>query len=691
MSYKELFVTSLILVFISCGAPEKKAELSVANDPEYPEMPEKLDAEIKGDDGFVYKTEEFADIKILRYKVSSWDNLSDQQKKFCYYMNQAALSGRDITYDQFNKHNLSIRRALENIYTNYHGDKDYVLWKNFRVYLKRIWFSSGIHHHYAYKKFSPGFSKEYLKQLAEETGTDISEEIYNVIFDPSIYSKKVNKAKGTDLVAGSANNFYENLSMGEAKEFLAGLSDVDPDRPVLKGLNSKLVKDENGTISEKVWKVGGMYSEAIVQIIYWLEKASTVAESEAQKNGLELLIDFYRTGDLATWDQYNLEWIKDTEGVVDYINGFIEVYDDALGKKATYESVIQIKDFDASARMSTLDQNIQWFEDNSPIMNEHKKAEVTGVTYKVVEVVGEAGATSPSTPIGINLPNSPWIRKKGSKSVSLGNVISAYDEAAGSGMLEEFALTEELVERSKKHGDLAGKLHTALHEVIGHASGQLEPHIKNYADHLENYASTMEEARADLVALYYIVDPKLIELGLIESIEVGYAEYDSYMRNGLQLQLRRLQLGDEIEEDHMRNRQLIAKWVYEKGKADNVVERVIKEDRSYFVVNDYDKLRSLFGELLREIQRIKSQGDFQACSDLVENYGVKVDQEIHAEVLERIAPLQSVPYSGFINPIISGDLDVDGNVSNVKLDYGQSFEEQMLYYSKNYSFLPSVN
>ena len=598
LTLKNLLILVVAFTLFSCGGPEK-IDTSIFKDEGYPEMPEKLNAEIKGDDGFVYKTEEFADIKIFKYKVASWHKLTDKQKKLCFYLNEAGLSGRDITYDQNNKYNLRVRKALENIYENYDGDKEYKMWKNFRVYLKRIWFSSGIHHHYAYKKFDPGFSKEYLMHLAEKTETTISNDAYNVIFDPNIDKKKVNKAQGADLVAGSANNFYENVSMAEAESYYASMAVPDQEKPIWKGLNSKLVKNENGEIQEQVWKVGGMYSDAIERIIYWLEKATTVAENETQKEGLDLLIEYYKTGDLTIWDAYNVNWAGDTEGAVDYINGFIEVYDDALGKKATFEAVTQIKDFDASARMAVMDQNIQWFEDNSPIMDQHRKPNVSGVTYKVVETVGESGATSPSSPIGINLPNSTWIREIGSKSVSLGNIISAHAEAAGSGLLEEFAFSEEHIERSEKHGALAGKMHTALHEVIGHASGQVEPHIKNYADHLKNYASTMEEARADLVALYYIVDPKLMELGLVETIEVGKAEYDSYIRNGLMLQLRRLQLGDEIEEDHMRNRQLIASWVYEKGQAENVIEKVVKEGKTYFLITDYDKLRTLFGDLLR--------------------------------------------------------------------------------------------
>jgi len=652
------------------------------------------DSKIMVDDNssenFNYKVEEFADVKILKYKIEGWDKLSDRQQKLCYYLTQAGLAGRDITYDQNNKYNLRIRRALENIYQNYGGDKEASEWKAFETYLKRIWFANGIHHHYGYKKFNPGFSKQFLMSTADGTGTQISDEIYNVIFDGSIQAKKVNKSAGADLVAESANNFYEDVNMNEVKAFYGSMDYPDPERPTSLGLNSKVLK-ENGQLVEKVYKVGGMYSAAIEQIAYWLEKAKGVAENESQARGFELLIEYYKTGDLGIWDEYNVEWIKDTEGTIDYINGFIEVYDDALGKKATFESVVQLTDFDASERMAVLDKNIQWFEDNAPIMEQHKKPNVTGVSYKVVQVAGEAGATSPSSPIGINLPNSSWIRKIGSKSVSLGSIISAYDKAAGSGMLEEFCYTPELVERYKKHGALAGKLHTALHEVVGHASGQEEPHVKDYKSILGNYASTMEEARADLVALYYITDPKMLELGLVETMEVGKAEYDSFIRNGLQMQMRRLELGDDIEEDHMRNRQLIARWVYEKGMEDNVIEKKIKEGKTYFVINDYDKLRILFGELLMEMQRVKSQGDFEACKNLVENYGVKVERDLHAEVLERVAPLASAPYSGFLNPVLNGELDSDGNVSNVRVDYMNDFAEQMLFYSKNYSFLPDVN
>ena len=674
-----IYFLALLLFISSCGSEPATSDQN------------NVEENASSNDDFNYFVEDFADLKILKYRIEGWDKLTDNQKKLCYYLTQAGLAGRDITYDQNNKYNLRIRRALENIYTNYQGDKTSNDWMALETYLKRVWFSNGIHHHYAYKKFVPGFTREYLTAIAEETSTAISEELYEVIFNPEVDAKKVNKSAGADLVAESANNFYEGLTMVEANEFYKSMQYPDPEKPTSLGLNSKLVKN-NGQLEEQVWKLGGMYNDAIERIIYWLERAATVAENPEQKRGFELLIDYYKTGDLTTWDEYNVEWIKDTEGAVDYINGFIEVYDDALGRKATFESVVQIKDFDASERMAVLDKNIQWFEDNAPIMEEHKKPDVTGVSYKVVQVVGEAGATSPSSPIGINLPNNSWIRKIGSKSVSLGSIISAYDEAAaGSGLLQEFCLTDELAERYQKHGALAGKLHTALHEVVGHASGQEEPHVKDYKAVLQNYASTLEEARADLVALYYITDPKIMELGLVESMEVGMAEYDSYIRNGLQMQLRRLELGDEIEEDHMRNRQLIAAWVYEKGKADNVIEKVVKDEKSYFVVNDYEKLRGLFGDLLKEVQRIKSQGDFDACRDLVENYGVKVDQELHAEVLKRVQPLATAPYSGFINPVLSGDLDDQGYVSNVQVSYMDDFAEQMLYYSKNYSFLPDVN
>ncbi|MEM7163476.1 MAG: dihydrofolate reductase [Bacteroidota bacterium] len=642
------------------------------------------------DANFNYKVEEFADVKILKYKIEGWDNLSEKQQQLCYYLTQAGLAGRDITFDQNNAFNLRLRAAFENIYVNFEGDRETSEWKSFETYLKRFWFSNGIHHHYSYKKFQPGFTNDYLSNIAEQTGTDFSSELMDVVFNQEREAKKVNKAEGADLAAESANNFYENIGMAEAEKYYEDMPFPDPDRPISKGLNSKLIKD-NDQIIEKTYKVGGMYSGAIEKIVYWLRKAKSVAENETQAKGFDLLIQYYETGDLAIWDEYNIEWIKDTEGDIDYINGFIEVYDDALGRKATFESVVQLKDFDASARMAVLDENIQWFEDNAPIMEQHKKPNVTGVTYKVVQVVGEAGATSPSSPIGINLPNSSWIRKMGSKSVSLSSIISAYDEAAGTGMLEEFCYNQELVDRYVKHGALAGKLHTALHEVVGHASGQEEPQIKDYKAYLKNYASTMEEARADLVALYYIMDPKLIELGLIETLEVGKAEYDSYIRNGLQMQLRRLELGDNIEEDHMRNRQLVAKWVYEKGKEENVIERKEKDGRTYFVVNDYDKLRILFGDLLKEMQRIKSQGDFEACKELVENFGVKVDADLHAEVLERVKPLAAAPYSGFLNPILSADLDEQGNASNIRLGYMNDFAEQMLYYSESYSFLPVVN
>ena len=689
MNKFSLYILGLVFIFITSCSNE--TQVNNNSKTEFDPAVEKLDATITGEDGFVYKTEEFADVKILRYKIAGWDQLTEDQKKLCYYLYQAGLSGRDIIYDQNNKYNLRVRRALENIYKNYTGNKEHTLWKNFRVYLKRIWFANGIHHHYGYKKFKPGFSKEYLKQLAVETGTEISEEIYDVIFNNEIEAMRVNKAKGVDIITESSNNFYEGVTLSEVDSYYGELIDEGGDRPVSYGLNSKTVI-RDGEVVEIPWKVDGMYSGAIEQIVYWFEKALEVAENEYQRQAMQHLIDYYETGDLALFDEFNKAWVKDTESVVDYINGFIEVYGDARGLKGSYESVVQIKDFAASERMATLDQNVQWFEDNSPILPEHKKEDVKGVSYKVITVIGESGDASPSTPIGINLPNSPWIRKEhGSKSVSLGNIISAYDEAAGKGMLEEFAFNEEQVERSKNHGALAGKLHTALHEVVGHASGQLEPGVQTYQVALKNYASTLEEARADLVALYYILDPKMIELGLMESLEVAKAEYDGYIRNGLMLQLRRLELGEQVQQDHMRNRQMISKWVYEKGQEENVIEKVMKDEKTYFVINDYDKLRGLFGDLLREVQRIKSQGDLEACTNLVETYGVQVDQELHQEVLNRVEPLKSAPYGGFINPVLKADIDADGNASNIRVEYMDSFEEQMLFYSENYSFLPDVN
>ncbi len=642
-------------------------------------------------DSFDYVSEQFADIKILRYQIPGFEQLTLQQKKYVYFLAQAGLAGRDIMYDQNYRHNLKIRRALENIYLKFEGDKSTADWKNFETYLKRVWFANGIHHHYANDKFIPEFSKEYLVSLMEATQTNLQGEALDVIFNEKD-AKKVNLNPEKGLIKGSAINFYgQNITAEDVDAYYSAMK-VDKNQPVEKGLNTKLIK-ENGSIVEKVWKSGGMYGASIDQIIYWLGMAKEVAENEAQAKGLELLIEYYKTGDLKTWDEYNIVWAKATEGDIDYINGFIEVYNDPKGYKGSYESVVQIKDFEMSEKMAALANNAQWFEDNSTLDPSHKKKNVVGVSYKTVNVAAEAGDASPSTPIGINLPNNNWIREQhGSKSVSLGNIIHAYNNAGGSERLKEFAYDEEEVKFEEEFGQLADKLHTSLHEVIGHASGQLNPGVGTPKETMKNYASTLEEARADLVGLYYLPDEKLVEIGISPNAQaIGKAAYDGYIRNGLMTQLIRLNLGDDIEEAHMRNRQLVSAWALEKGSADQVIEKVTKDGKTYFKINDYNKLRDLFGELLREIQRIKSEGDFESGKALVETYGVKVDQDIHKEVLERNSQFTSAPYSGFINPVLVAKKDENGEIVDIEVQQPESFAAQMLQYAQEYTTLPDEN
>ncbi len=666
------------LLFFSC-ADEKK-------DKAEPEV-----AEVKTDD-FNYMVEQFADIKVLRYQIPGWEQLSLKEQKLVYYLVQAGLEGRDIMWDQNYRHNLTIRKALENVYTNYSGDKDSEDWKNFVTYMKRVWFSNGIHHHYSNDKIKPEFSSEYLKTLLADTNSTLEGEAFDVIFNDKD-SKKVNQGKGVDNVALSAVNFYgPNVTNKDVENFYKAKKSPNPDKPLSFGLNSQLVK-ENGQLKERVYKSGGLYGAAIDKIISWLEKAQGVAENKAQGDAIGLLIKYYKTGDLQTWDDYNVAWTAATEGNIDYINSFIEVYNDPLGYRGSYETIVQIKDFDMSQKMAVLSENAQWFEDNSPLMEEHKKKNVVGVTYKVVNVAGEAGDASPSTPIGVNLPNANWIRAAvGSKSVSLGNIIHAYNNAGSTGRLAEFVHDEEEEALEKEYGQIGDKLHTALHEVIGHASGQLNPGVGETKETLKNYASTLEEGRADLVGLYYLYNPKIQELGLVDDWKkVGTAAYDGYIRNGLMTQLIRLNLGDDVEEAHMRNRQWVSAWAYEKGKADNVIEKVTRDGKTYFKINDYEKLHSLFGELLRETQRIKSEGDYAAVEALVEGYGVKVDQALHAEVLERNKQFTSAPYSGFVNPVLVPKMDDNGEIESISVVQPESFESQMLEYAKNYSNLPAKN
>ena len=609
-----------------------------------------------------------------------------------YYLTQAGLAGRDIIWDQNYRHNLQIREALENIYNSFSGDKSTYDWNEFEVYLKRVWFSNGIHHHYSNDKIKPGFSKEYLNYLLAETNTELKGEPFEVIFN-EIDSKKVNKKKGVDNVASSAVNFYaRDITDADVDAFYKTAYKGPEGRPIETGLNSTLVR-ENGKLVEKVWKSGGLYGAAIDEIIKWLEKARTVAENEKQARTLELLIEYYQTGSLDVWDSYAIEWATSTQGNIDWINGFIEVYNDPKGYRGSYESIIQINDFDMSRKMAVLSENAQWFEDSSTLMEEHKKDNVVGVSYKTVNVAGEAGDASPSTPIGVNLPNNNWIRQQhGSKSVSLGNIVDAYSNAGGSGRLKEFANDEEEIRLEEKYGKLADKLHTALHEVIGHASGQINPGVGQPKETLKNYRSTIEEGRADLVGLYFAMDPKLEELGLVENWEeTAKASYDGYIRNGLIVQLIRLELGDDVEEDHMVNRQWVSAWVYEKGKPDNVIEKLTRDGKTYYNINDYEALRELFGELLRETQRIKSEGDFNAAQELVEGYGVKVDQALHAEVLDRNAQFESAPYSGFVNPVLVPATNDEGEIIEVNIVQPESFEEQMLNYSATYGTLSAQN
>lgn len=638
-------------------------------------------------------TEQFDDIKIIRYQIPAWDELSMNNKKLAYYLTQAGLAGRDMMYDQNYRHNLVIRRTLEDAYRAYEGDKEAADWKAFETYLKKIWFSNGIHHHYSHDKFEPGFTREYLGKLMEASGGKLSEEVLNVIFDPSIDAKKVTKDATKDLVLASAINFYgPNVTTADVESYYKKLmADKDPERPISYGLNSRLVKDSTGTLSEKVWKVGGMYSASLIKVIGWLEKATSVAENPQQKEALELLIEYYRTGDLKKWDDYNIAWVKDTTSTVDYINGFVEVYNDPLGYRGSYENIVEIRDLDASKKMKVIAENAQYFEDVSSIMDEHKKSKVVGISYNFINVAGEAGDASPSTPIGVNLPNANWIRAEhGSKSVSLGNIVGAYDKAGTSGFLKEFSNDSNEIMLSKKYGKQADKLLTALHEVIGHASGKINPGVGTPKETMKNYSSTLEEARADLVALYYMLDPKLIEMGVMDDLDVGRHAYDDYIKNGLMLQLRRLKAGEIIEEDHMRNRQLNASWAFEKGEAENVISQVKRDGKTYFEINDYDKLRTIFGDLLREIQRIKSEGDFPAAQALVEDYGVQVDQAIHAEMLERSAQFDSAPYGGFINPRLV-PVEEDGFITDIKVEYPTDFAGQMLEYDEKYTTLPDVN
>ena len=668
-------ITLMALVALSCGQDKNGENNAFA----------KANSE-KSTGDFNHNVGQFADIKVLRYEIPGFEDLTLKEQKLVYYMTQAGLAGRDIMWAQNYRHNLTIRKALEHVYANYNGNKSSEDWKNFETYLKRVWFSNGIHHHYSNAKLKPDFSKEYLEKLLSETNTTLKGEPLEVIFNDKD-AKKVNLSKEADIVLESAINFYgPDVTTAEAEAFYDAIK-VDDAEPIEKGLNTRLVK-ENGKLVEQVYKSGGLYGEAIDNIIGWLKKAHGVAENEKQAKTLELLIEYYSTGSLDTWDEYCIAWATSTEGNIDWINGFIEVYNDPKGYKGSYETVVQIKDFDMSKKMAVLSQEAQWFEDNSPLMAEHKKKEVKGVSYKTVIVAGEAGDASPSTPIGVNLPNNNWIRQAhGSKSVSLGNIINAYNNAGGTGRLQEFAHDEEEIALEKEYGKLGDKLHTALHEVVGHASGQINEGVGTPKETLKRYKSTIEEGRADLFGLYYLMDPKLQELGLVTDWEkTGIAAYDGYIRNGLVSQLVRLELGDDVEEAHMVNRQWVSAWAFEKGQADNVIEKVTRDGNTYYNINDYKKLRDIFGQLLRETQRITSEGDYNAARDLVENYGVKVDQDLHAQVLERNSKFKSAPYSGFVNPEIVPVMEGD-KITGFKIEQPETFEGQMLDYAKRYGVL----
>tara|TARA_B100002003_G_C14155155_1_gene555982 strand:- start:3539 stop:5698 length:2160 start_codon:yes stop_codon:yes gene_type:complete len=694
-------------VLVTCGDASDSSTAS-STEVEMPQVAENFEAtpseliEPVDENSFAYEADRFADIRMLRYQVAGFDALSTSQKELLYYLSQAALSGRDIMYDQNYKHNLRIRRTIEEVIQHYNGDRNTESFNNFITYAKQMWFANGIHHHYSSAKFTPLFDQQFFAELVTNSAAsanyplrenqDVDQliaELTPILFDPTLDAKKVNTANGVDKVVTSAVNFYEGVTEQEVIDFYAARSDSSDENPVSHGLNSKLIKVD-GEVTEQVWRVGGMYSAALEQVVYWLERAITVAENDKQKTALELLVKYYRSGDLEDFDAYNIAWVQDTESVIDVINGFIEVYNDPLGYRGSFESVVAFRDEAATRRISAIGERAQWFEDNSPILGLHKKADVTGIDGKAITVVMESGDSSPATPIGINLPNSSWIRAEhGSKSVSLSNIVGAYN-ASPSKTLEEFAYSPEEISRSRAHSEQAGDLHTDMHEIIGHASGQINEGVGTTRETLRQYASTLEEGRADLVALYYILDPMLIEIGVMDSLDVGRSEYDGYIRSGAMTQLYRLQPGELVEEAHMRNRQLVALWSYEQGLEENVIERVERDGETYFVINDYEKLRVIFGRLLQEIQRIKSEGDFEAARDLVENYGTQVDEELHAEVLQRYATLDVAPYSGFINPRVVAT-DINGEVSDVRIEYPDDFMAQMLEYSANYSFLPSDN
>lgn len=648
------------------------------------------------EDTFEYQVEQFADLQILRYRVPGFEKLSLRQKQLIYYLSQAALEGRDILYHQNGKYNLPVRRLLEAVYVAYKGPRDTDEFRAFEVYLKRVWFANGIHHHYSCDKFVPGFTPDYLRSLVEslpadalplaegETCTKLCNRLFPVIFDPEVMPKRVNQADGEDLILTSAANYYEGVTQQEAEDFYAAMKTPGETEPVMYGMNSRLVK-KDGVVQEEVWKIGGMYGEALQKIVFWLDKAAEVAENDRQREVIHLLTEFYRTGDLKTFDAYSIVWLKDTDSQVDFVNGFIESYGDPLGIKASWESIVNFKDLEATRRTELISENAQWFEDHSPVAPQFRKEKVKGVSAKVITAAMLGGDLYPSTAIGINLPNSNWIRSvHGSKSVTIGNLTSAYNQAArGNGFRDEFVYSPVEIGLLDKYADITGDLHTDLHECLGHGSGRLLPGVD--PDALKAYGSTIEEARADLFGLYYISDPRMVELGLVPGAEAYKAEYYAYMMNGLMTQLVRIEPGCNVEEAHMRNRQLIARWALEQGAEQKVVELVVRDGKTFVRINDYEQLRSLFGRLLAEVQRIKSEGDYEAARQLVETYAVRIDPALHAEVLERYRQLHLAPYKGFINPVYTPCYDAEGRWTDVKVDYTEGYAAQMLRYSRDYA------
>ena len=656
-------------------------------------------------DDFKYQTEQFADLRILRYRIPGFEALDLQKKKLAYFLYEAALSGRDITYDQKYRHGLLIRRTLEAIDATCARDKTGAAWEAFWVYLKRVWFSYGNHHHYSTKKFLPEFTPEDFAgfvacadpaalPLAEgETPAALALRLTPILFDPAVDAQGVSLDSDQDLVARSANNFYgPGVTQKDVEAFYAQKKQADDPHPVMFGLNSQLVRDASGQLVERTWKLDGVYGPAIAKIVEWLDKAIAVAEGPEQKAALEALVKYYRTGDLADFDAYSVAWVKDTGSVVDAVIGFIETYGDAMDMRATYEAMVSIRDAEASRRIAAISAEAPWFEAHSPIPEPYKKPDVQGITAKVITIVVGAGDASPSFPIGVNLPNSDWIRNEhGSKSVNLGNIVHSYEQVnQASGVIEEFAATPEEVARAKRHNDLSDRLHTDMHEVIGHASGRLKDGVATPTETLKNYAGILEEARADLVALYYLLDPKLIEIGVMTDLEVGRAGYDDYLRNGLLIQLARVPLGEQLEQTHMRARATISRWVLEKASAEGSARMDKRDGKTFVTITDYALVRVLFGQLLAEIQRIKSEGDYEAGKALIEGYGVKVDPALHAEVLERYKALGIAPYAGFINPRLVPVLE-GGEIVDVRVEYPADFAEQMREYAKQYSFLPTVN